>query len=229
MIRVLLVEDDPSLGEALVDLLEQNSFLVDWKKTVADAKDLLNQSNFDLLILDIGLPDGTGLDLAHWIKDNFDIPFIFMTAMNTAENRLEGFELGAEEFIPKPFHFKELLLRVDHVLKAHKRSPRTLTLENVEINFEELSVQLQGEDKQYLSKRDFELLKFLIDHSPKVVSREEILDQILGENQFPSLRTVDNSIVRLRQALGDQQADIIRSIRGIGYQWQGVKYDEDSE
>jgi DNA-binding response OmpR family regulator len=141
-----------------------------------------------------------------------------MTAMNTAENRLEGYEIGAEEFIPKPFHLKELLLRIGHVLRTHAPVAQ-LMLEGRTVDLQSGAVILSTGEKEFLQQRDFQLLKLLISHAPAVVSRDEILNEVWGEDKFPSHRTVDNAVVRLRQALGDEGAKLIRSARGVGYQW----------
>ena len=227
MRKILLLEDNASLGEALVDSLELEGFSVDWYRKLQGVRERLLEGGggLDLVILDIGLPDGSGMELAQWIKSQWaqgqGLPFLFMTAMNTAENRLKAFELGAEEFIPKPFHFKELLLRIEHVLEAHKRPPHFLQVHGVRIDFDRKKVEGPVSPGTRLTPRDFSLLQLLVKHSPRVVSRDEILDQLLGEDQFPSHRTVDNSIVRLRQVLKDPEGQVIRSIRGVGYQWSG--------
>ncbi|HEX4924864.1 MAG TPA: response regulator, partial [Bdellovibrionales bacterium] len=116
MKHLLLVEDDPSLGATLQERLEKEGYSVAWAQSRAEAESAFARKPPDLVILDVGLPDGSGFDLAKLIKKKSVVPFIFVTAMTTAEYRLEGFEIGAEEYIPKPFHLKELLLRVKHVL-----------------------------------------------------------------------------------------------------------------
>jgi len=217
MISILLVEDDVSLGQTLKERLEKAGYEVHWATSCEGATQLLDSSKHSLAILDITLPDGSGFDLAKIIKQKTVMPFIFMTAMNTAEYRLEGYELGAEEYIPKPFHLKELLLRVKHVLDQHSTS-QVFEIGNIKIHFESLQIEVDQEIHQ-LSIRDFQLLKLLLDRAPGVVSREEILDRIWGEDKFPSERTVDNAIVRIRQSLKDQDGILIKSIRGVGYQF----------
>jgi len=172
------------------------------------------------VILDIGLPDGSGFELARHIKQNTALPIMFMTALSTAEHRLEGFEIGAEEFIPKPFHLRELLLRVQHVLENHpvvhqvSCHGRTIDLDSRAI------VQPDGH-REHPPTRDFDLLQLLITSSPRVISRNQILDMLWGEDKFLNQRTIDNMVVRLRQTLGDGDGSCIRSIRGVGYQWCG--------
>jgi two-component system phosphate regulon response regulator PhoB len=218
--HLLLVEDDLSLGQTLSERLERNEYKVTWAKTISEARDKMNEQGFDLLILDVGLPDGSGFDFAKEVK-NGDwrfTPFIFMTALASAPQRLEGFELGAEEFIPKPFHLKEILLRVKHVLETHA-TKNILKLSEKIIDFKSQSIKDLREEKiEYLPSKDFLLLRLLIDSSPQVVSRDEILEKLWGSENFPTNRTVDNVILRIRQLLGND-GQMIRSVRGVGYQW----------
>jgi len=216
--HLLLVEDDPSLGATLQERLQKEGYSVAWSQTQADAETAFKKRAPDLVILDVGLPDGSGFDLARKIKSESHVPFIFVTAMTTAEYRLEGFEIGAEEYIPKPFHLKELLMRVKHVLENHS-IPREVLANGHRIDLLSMSITNPKGDKEFLPARDFKLLKLLIETSPRVISRDEILNQVWGEDKFPSQRTIDNSIVRLRQLLGDSEGNWIRSVRGIGYQW----------
>jgi len=220
MKRLLLVEDDRSLGATLHERLLREKYDVAWVETKQRALKKLSEGLWDLVILDIGLPDGSGFELARNIKANTSLPIMFMTALSTAEHRLEGFEIGAEEFIPKPFHLRELLLRVQHVLENHpvlhqvSCKGRTVDLDNRAI------VQPDG-TREHPAARDFELLQLLITSSPRVISRNQILDVLWGEDKFLNQRTIDNMIVRLRQMLGDTDSICIRSVRGVGYQWCG--------
>jgi len=220
MKRLLLVEDDRSLGATLCERLERENYEVSWAETKQLALKRLGEGLWDLVILDIGLPDGSGFELARQIKQSSSLPVMFMTALSTAEHRLEGFEIGAEEFIPKPFHLQELLLRVKHVLENHPVhrqatcNGRVIELDNRVI------VQPDGQ-REHPAARDFDLLQLLITSSPRVVSRNQILDVLWGEDKFLNQRTVDNMIVRLRQMIGDTNSTCIRSVRGIGYQWCG--------
>ncbi|WP_374075657.1 response regulator transcription factor [Bdellovibrio bacteriovorus] len=218
MRKILLVEDDVSLGETLTERLKKE-YDVAWGKTLAEAWTLFSKSkDFDLVILDVGLPDGTGFELAAKIKQISPVLFLFLTAQADAESRLQGFELGAEEYIPKPFHLKELLIRVKHVLDAHAPA-REIELENCVVNFTNMSVQKKSGQIEYPPVTDMKILQLLIEKSPRVLSRDEIMNEIWGVDKNPSHRTIDNIIVRLRQLLGDDGEKHIRSVRGVGYQW----------
>jgi DNA-binding response OmpR family regulator len=220
MKRLLLVEDDRSLGATLCERLQRENYEVSWAETKQRALKKLGEGLWDLVILDIGLPDGSGFELARHIKENSSLPIMFMTALSTAEHRLEGFEIGAEEFIPKPFHLQELLLRVKHVLENHPVH-RQITCNGRVIELDNRVIVQPDGQREHPAARDFDLLQLLITSSPRVVSRNQILDILWGEDKFLNQRTVDNMIVRLRQMLGDTNSTYIRSVRGIGYQWSG--------
>lgn len=216
--RVLLVEDDVSLGRTLTERLEKEGLVVSWAQTIAAAEAEIDQKRWDLAILDVKLPDGSGFGLARQIKRMSLTPVMFMTALNSAENRLEGFEIGADEYLPKPFHLKEFILRVRHVLTT-QRVPEVIRARGRAIDLGALSIVGPGGERAFLQVRDGRVLKLLISAAPNVVNRSDILDRVWGRDQFPTPRAVDNSIVRLRQALRDDDGELIRSVRGVGYQW----------
>lgn len=218
MRKILLVEDDTSLGETLKERLSKE-YQVSWAASIGEAWNIFQaERDFDLVILDVGLPDGTGFELAKKIKEISSALFVFLTAQADAESRLTGFELGAEEYIPKPFHLKELLLRVKHVLDAHAPA-REFTFETCTVNFTTMTVQKKSGEIEYPSVTDLKILQLLIEKSPRVLSRDEIMNEVWGVDKNPSHRTIDNIIVRLRQMLGSDGEKYIRSVRGVGYQW----------
>lgn len=229
MKSMLLVEDDRTLAETLSERLAKEGYDVTWVDRAELAKAETRKKRFDLMILDVGLPDGNGFEIARGLRAqsvgalNRETPFVFLTAMTSAEYRLEGYEIGAEEYIPKPFHLRELLLRVKHVLENHS-SPELLNLGDRVIFWDALEVRdgssATSNIMDHLQPRDAQLLRLLVTRGPAVVSRDEILNKIWGEENFPSSRTVDNAIVRLRASLGEMHSARIRSVRGIGYQWE---------
>ena len=221
MSRILLLEDDLSLGATLKEGLETRNYLVTWAKTCQEARASAAAGPFDLAVLDVSLPDGSGFELAEKLHGSTRFPIIFMTALNSAENRLRGYDLGAEEFIPKPFHFRELILRIEHVLKSHPAAASSIELPCGVLHLDKMCLELSSGQTSFIALRDFRVLKLLIEQAPRPVSRDEMLDLIWGEDQFPTQRTVDNCIVRLRQLLKDDDGQLIRSVRGMGYQWTG--------
>lgn len=216
MVSVLLVEDDATLGVTLKERLIKQEYDVTWVTDLSSADKAIDEKNFSLIILDVGLPDGSGFEFASKIKSKSTTPFIFVTAQTSAEDRLKGYELGAEEFIPKPFHLKEFFMRVDHVIENHNLDKLKLS-EGDEINFSALTVNI-NKNLVNLTLKEMSLLKHLIARSPQAVSRDEILNKVWSEDEFPSNRTIDNLIVKLRQVLTDKYP-YINSVRGVGYQW----------
>lgn len=226
MRKILLVEDDLSLGETLTERLKRD-YDVSWAQSFSQAWTLFStQKDFELAILDVGLPDGNGFELAQKMKQqktSSNLLFLFLTAQADAESRLRGFELGAEEYIPKPFHLKELLLRVKHVLDAHAPT-REIELEECFVNFTNMSVRKKSGAIEYPPVTDIKILQLLIEKSPRVLSRDEIMNEVWGVDKNPSHRTIDNIIVRLRQMLGSDGEKHIRSVRGVGYQWSSEEH-----
>lgn len=218
MKRILLVEDDEGLGATLQERLSKEGYFVRWSKTVQSAKHEIQKDFFHLALLDVGLPDGSGFDLAKQLNKEKLWPVVFMTAQSDAENRLHGYELGAEEFIPKPFHLKELLLRVRHVLEKHTPL-ETYEWEDLKINFTEGSLISGAEEKVILPHNEMRLLQILIERSPQIVPREDLVEEIWGLDKDPSPRTIDNMVVRLRNSLGPSGSDALQSVRGQGYRW----------
>ena len=212
--HLLLVEDDPTLGVTLKERLASEGYDVLWAASAAAARTAFEaRATWDLILFDVGLPDGSGFELAAEWKGK--APFLFVTALSDAEHRLNGFELGAEEYIPKPFHLKELLLRVRHVLENHAVK-RTLSVNGAEIDFTAMTVTDARGELQRPAAKDFQLLALLVERAPRVLTRDEILDAVWGKDHLGNTRTVDNAIVRLR---GLFSASPIRSVRGVGYQW----------
>ncbi len=216
---ILLVEDDLSLGATLSDRLRREFEVVWCRNMLESLRTLQSDQAFDLAILDVGLPDGSGFDLAVQIQEKYKgAPklFIFLTAQADAESRLKGFELGAQEFVPKPFHLKELLIRVHHVLDTHQGS-QVIQLDHCQIDLETMTIKDITGKIEYPPLTDMKVLRLLIDRSPRTVSRDEIIDFVWGQDKMPSHRSIDNVIVRLRQLLKNE--DVIRSVRGVGYCW----------
>lgn len=215
--KILLLEDDRSLGQSLLEGLS-GEFEVSWARSVQEFQRLLkSQGPPDLFLLDVNLPDGNGFDLAVELAKT-NVPLIFLTAEGDAESRLRGYELGAQEYIPKPFHLKELRLRIEHVLFAHRRAVK-ITLDDLEIDLQALAIRRKQGGLEYPPSSDMKVLKALIERSPEPVSRDELMDHIWGKDSTPSQRTIDNSIVRIKKLLGPANERCLRSVRGVGYQW----------
>jgi two-component system alkaline phosphatase synthesis response regulator PhoP len=225
MADLLLLEDEANLGSTLKERLVLEGFSLSWAKSVAEAKQSLDHGIFDLALLDVNLPDGSGFDIARLIRDRHPkTAVVFLTAAGTPEDRVHGLELGAEDYIVKPFNFKELSLRIQNVLKRVRfvsgngnEAPR-IRIGRAQVNFLDYHIETDGK-KTALSHKECTLLKLLYEKRGQVVSRDEILDLVWSEDEYPTPRTVDNFILRLRKLIEPDAANptLIRSIRGVGY------------
>lgn len=223
--RGLYVEDDLNLAANVIESLREKSVEVLWTRSVEESKAAIEKEDFKFYILDVGLLDGEGYEVAAFITEKKKKgPVLFLTARNDAEDRLKGYELGAVEYIPKPFLFAELWIRLHHVLTDHA-SEEFLNLGDLEINFKAYTFAWKGGETLFLSEKEFGVFEFLYKKSPEVVRRSDILDAVWGKDQFPSERTVDNIILKLRAALKDY-GSAIKSVRGVGYSWNQDKLEE---
>ena len=219
MKKIMIVEDDKVLGKLLTEKLSENYQVVLSADKAGALTRLKNEGPPDLIILDVGLPDGNGFEIAEFIKVSKPLlPIIFLTAQADANSRLRGYEIGADEYIPKPFHLKELLIKIQHIFELHQLK-NELVLENCSIHFNELCLKRKDGSIEYPAANDLKVLQFLVKQSPNVVSRDEILNSIWGSDKTINHRTVDNTIVRLKKLLGTENEVFIRSVRSIGYQW----------
>lgn len=212
--KILLVEDDRDLGRLITAELEKKSYSVQWSQDLAQTNEFLKQTEFDLAIIDLNLPDGKGFELVRPVQ----CPVIIMSALSDPENRLKGAELGAIDFIPKPFLLQELFLKIDRALGEKLEKSRVWKKGDVVLDLNKRQIQ-NGKETHLLNKRDYRLLDILTSRAPEVVSRDDIMDYVYGKEQTPSHRTVDNAVVGIRQMLGDSDNEWIRSVRGEGYQW----------
>ena len=223
---LLLLEDEFNVGSTLKDRLLIEGFDIAWAKNLIEAKAYLEKSHFALALLDVNLPDGSGFDIGKVIRARFArTAIIFLTAVGTPADRIHGLELGAEDYIVKPFHFKELLLRIQNVLKRmhyissiEKNSQGEVSIGKATIRFHQYEIISEGQSF-HLSHKECALLKLLHDKSGQVVSRDEILNMIWSEHDYPTPRTIDNFILRLRKWIEPNldTPSVIRSIRGVGY------------
>lgn len=221
MKKILLVEDDSSLGQTLNERLAQD-YDIAWVQNAEDAIQKMKAiKDINLIVLDVGLPGKTGFELAKEIRRFSKAPFLFLTAQADAESRLQGYQLGAEEFIPKPFHLKELLIRIDHVLRLHTPLD-VLKIGKVEINFSDLHILNEKNETMHLSSSEMQVLQILIRQSPNVVDRDDIMNEVWGVDRDLSHRSIDNIIVKVRSALSAEGSNI-KTVRGRGYQWLAGK------
>jgi len=227
-LNILIVEDEPNLGDTLYDYLDSKGFNCKLETTISSAKErfLSNDFKAHVLLLDINLPDGNGLDLAKELREiRQDFVLLFLSAMNDPETKFEGLNLGAEDYITKPFDLRELNLRLNRIIENKLRFEKQLDeiqLQNLKIWFTRFEVEDANKNIIKLSQKECAILELLYENKNIVISRDEIIEKVWGENSFPSNRTVDNYIVKLRKWIETNNSNTIEisSIRGIGYKFK---------
>jgi DNA-binding response OmpR family regulator len=224
---LLLVEDDPNVAGTLASRLADEGFAVTRAGSVHAAREAIRQHAFAAAVLDVGLPDGNGFDVARHLQEASPrTAMLFLTAHGTPEDRIHGLELGADDYMTKPFAFRELLLRIRNMLKragdiaalgAAMTGPVRIGIATVD--FERFTAESHGSVHR-LTHKECAVLKLLVSEAGKAVSRDEILGRAWAPDEFPTERTVDNFILRLRKLVEQDPANprTIRSIRGVGYQ-----------
>jgi DNA-binding response OmpR family regulator len=223
MPRILLVEDEPQMRLGLKDNLEFEGYEVDFAEDgQAGLQKILGQP-YDLVILDVMLPKMSGFDVCKKVREKgVNIPILMLTAKGEEIDKVLGLELGADDYVTKPFSLRELLARVKAMLrrKSDSLSPRELKtrIGQLEVNFQTFEA-LHNQQAVSISHREFEVLKFLWQNQNQIVSRDQLLTEVWGYEEFPTTRTVDNFIVRLRQKIEDDPAHPrhILTVHGVGY------------
>ena len=228
MKEILLVEDEESLTEVLTLNLTLENFKVTQAKTGTEALRYIHNNKFDLIVLDIMLPEVNGFDICEIIrKEKSDVPILFISAKGTSTDRIKGLSIGADDYLVKPFHLDEFLLRVKNLINRFSKKSNTLDDKDkfvfgngYSVDFKTYEVDTKN-GKLTLSKREIELLKLLISKKNEVVSRENILNALWSENSSPNSRTIDNYILNLRKHFEDnpKMPKYFISLRGIDYKF----------
>jgi DNA-binding response OmpR family regulator len=212
MNRILIVEDNASLAKSLSEYLSGEGFDITVAHRLEEVDSL--QLNFHLIILDWMLPDGQGLDwLQSLRKRSVGIPVIFLTAKADLVDKVLGLESGANDYVVKPFEPRELLARIRTQLRSKTSESETISLGKLAIHLKTREVIFQSQPIE-TTRKEFDLLVLLAKNPKKVFSREELLNQVWGFENFPTTRTVDTHVLQLRQKLSE---DLIQTVRGIGY------------
>lgn len=223
MLNILIVEDEENLGITLSEYLKGLGHGCAWAKNAKEARELFKSEPPGVILMDIGLPDGNGLDLAReFRKLRKDFVLLFLSALNDPETKVEGLEIGADDYITKPFALKELILRLNRILSSQSeinKLPEEISHGGLKIWFKRYEVQDAQGNVITLSQKECAILELLYTKKNNAVDREEIIEKIWGEDKFPSNRTVDNYIVKLRKwcESDPKKALEIQSIRSIGY------------
>ena len=221
MKKIVLIEDDTDLYSLLKYNLEKEGFAMAGAQTGKGAIELCRRERPDLILLDIMLPDSDGLDICKGIRSHPDlahIPVIFLTARASEADRIVGLELGANDYIVKPFFIRELIARIKTQFRGQATPPKLIRSGPIELDRSSCRVRLHGEEIT-LTATEFRLLEYLMSRPGVVFSREQLLDAVWGQDRAVTDRTVDVYVLRLRQKVESDPANpqMIRSVRGFGY------------
>ena len=221
MEKILYVEDDLSLIDGLQYTLESSGYAVDNARTVKEALSLFRSNHYDLLLLDVTLPDGTGFDVCKEVRSSSTIPIIFLTASDQEISIVKGLDMGGDDYITKPFRVRELISRIKSVLRRYKGDSNhsQFKLGDLRVNTSEARVWKQGEEV-LLTALEYRLLLAFLNHPGQVLTRGQLLENIWDvAGDFVNDNTLTVYIKRLRDKLEQDPQDpqIIKTVRGVGY------------
>jgi two-component system phosphate regulon response regulator PhoB len=222
--KILIIEDEPDIRKTLEYNISREGYHVVSASSLLEAKSQIESDSFSLILLDLMLPDGSGLDLCREIKSDKEkssVPIIILTAKDDEVDKVVGFELGADDYVTKPFSVRELILRMKAVLKRGEKKS-----DNVEVQrqFGQLSIDTESHEvfvdnnEITLTALEFKLLCQLVDRRGRVQSRDQLLSDVWGYSAEVTTRTVDTHIKRLREKLGNM-GKYVQTIRGVGYKF----------
>lgn len=225
--NIFLLEDDDAIGIGLTYSLENEGYGVTLAKTVGEGIKTVSENDFSLYILDLTLPDGNGYDVCKKIKEKGDFPVIFLTAYDDEVNVVMGFELGADDYITKPFRVKELLVRIKSVLRRYRKDPADgiFKIKNMTVNTNEAKVYKGGKEI-ILTAMEYRLLLILLNNRGNVLSRNQLLEYIWDvDGDFVEDNTLTVYIKRLRDKIEEDPAnpEYIKTVRGLGYMIENDK------
>ena len=223
---VVLIEDEMSIAEPLRDALEMEGFAVHIGPTGAEGMALVAEHSPDVVLLDVGLPDMDGRDVCRTLRAGSDVPIIMLTARGTETDRVVGLELGADDYVVKPFSVAELAARMRAVLRRSSKAPAAdagpsgVTIGDVVLDERTWTATLDGQPLT-LPRREFELLQLLMRNAGVVLTREQLMEEVWDANWFGPTKTLDVHISALRRKLGDDPADprYIHTVRGVGFRF----------
>ncbi len=229
MVKILVIEDEKSIADTIVFALEQEGFHCDWVMLGSDALAKQPIDDYDFWILDVGLPDQNGFEVCKQLRKFSDIPVIFLTARDSEIDRIVGLEIGADDYVSKPFSPRELVARVKVILKRTQRSTEVILGENTQIkigNFviEESSVAIYyAEERLIFTRHEYQIFAYLLQHPQQVLSRDQLLTAVGVSADSGYERTIDTHIKAIRAKLRElnPKLDVIKTHRGFGYSFEG--------
>lgn len=223
MQKILIVEDDRELNQGITYTLEKSGYMVMGAYSMQEAKILFRNKDTDVVLLDVNLPDGEGFELCKWIKERSQAAVLFLTARDLEEDALKGYELGAMDYIIKPFSMKILLKKIEVALKSEKQSD---THSEVKYNDGYLHIDfvkakaIVNDEECFLTPTEFRLLKLFIDHGAQLLTYPVMLEHLWDSNgQFVDKHALAVNVNRLRGKIEDEKHQYISNVYGMGYQW----------
>lgn len=222
MTKILLVEDDATLAMGIEYSLRTEGYVVDMANTFLKGKELVDKIDYDLVILDIGLPDGNGFELCKYIRKDKKTPIIFLTAQDEEVNIVMGLDIGGDDYITKPFRIKELTSRIKAVLRRMSNVTQKIWISgDIKLNLMEYKAYIKGELAQ-LTPSEYKLLNILMNNPHQVLSRTKILESLWDiDGEFVDDNSLSVYIRRLREKIEEDSSDpiYIKTVRGVGYRW----------
>ncbi len=227
MTRVLIVEDEQSLREPLVYLLNKEGFETVEAADGSQAIELFDKGNIDLVLLDLMLPGISGNEVCRLIRQTSQVPIIMLTAKDAEIDKVVGLEIGADDYVTKPYSTRELLARMKAVLRRHtdavpvSETPGVIEVGSVRMDIDRHIVEVHGE-KISMPLKEFELLELLLENANRVLTRGQIIDRVWGSNYFGDTKTLDVHIKRIRSKIEDDPARPVHllTVRGLGYKFE---------
>ncbi|MGP1616661.1 response regulator transcription factor [Peptostreptococcus stomatis] len=222
--KIAMIEDDNTISFAVQTFLKRYDMETEvfGNLTVMEKIDF---NEFDLLILDVNFPDGSGFDYLKWLREFSNIPVIMLTVKNTDENILKGFEFGADEYITKPFSLPILKARIDNIFRRKNVKSTDIVFGDLSLNIKSMTAYLSGDNLE-LSKQEFSVLEILLENRGANVIRKRIIDSVWGYDLYEvNDNTLTVTIKRLRYKLGNY-GKYIKTVRGIGYMWEDKNYED---
>lgn len=219
---ILILEDDADILEVLSLYVQNAGYHILKAKTIAEARNQFASTMVDLMLVDINLPDGSGVAFAREIRQQSEVIIFFVTANDTVEDKLNGFDVGADDYITKPFIPKEVIARINAHLGRHKgMKKQRLKVDDIMIDFEEKSVYKNGE-QVHLFTKEKQILFYLVENSNQVLSVDQIIDQVWGYDEIVDLKAVTVHISMLRKKIETNPAKpkYIQTVRGFGYKFE---------
>lgn len=223
MKKIFIVEDDSAIAKNLTRLLQAEQYTVVHASTREEACEKMMQDSFDVALVDILLPDGTGFSVCTQLKQEQNIPVIFLTASGDEASVVTGLTMGADDYIIKPFRPRELLARIENVLRRYGRTPKNFMIKDLSVNLSNGTVR-KGETEVFLSALEYRLLLIFISHPDMILTRNQLLNELWdASGEFVTDNTLTVYIKRLREKIETDPAkpELILTVRGIGYRLGG--------